>query len=143
MANNNNSSSPTSRLLSIPQTPLVSAESNYNIDDLIENLNFRCTDDLNYTFNSYTLKITVTSLRKTEFRFVFRGSLYINYELGFNEKITVETSYTSQTGMYILNLNTIPSLNVILENIVLQTNRVKDQSHYNAMQIIFIMIKHS
>jgi hypothetical protein len=60
---------------------------NYCIDDLIYNLNFRCSGDLEFSFNSTTLKITITSLREnTNYRLV-DVSNNVYKVLGFNESI--------------------------------------------------------
>lgn len=99
---------------------------NYSIDDLITNLNLRCVNDLNFTFNSTTLKITINSLRaNTNFRLVdVSNSIY--KVLGFNETIN-ETLHNSITSPSIINLNTNTSLNIILDNIKFQCNSVKNQ----------------
>jgi hypothetical protein len=100
---------------------------NYSIDDLITNLNIRCTNDLQFSFNSSTLKITVVSLRENlNFRFV-NVDKNIYKMLGFNEIIT-ETLYNSITSPSIINLNPNTSLNIIFENINFQCNSVKNQS---------------
>lgn len=99
---------------------------NYSIDDLITNLNFRCTGDLNFSFNSTTLKITITSLRENANFRLMEVDKSIYKVLGFNENIS-ETLYNSITSPNIINLNTNTSLNIILDNIKFQCNSVKNQ----------------
>lgn len=99
---------------------------NYNIDDLISNLNLRCVNDLNFSFNSSTLKITITSLRENQtFRLVnVLNNIYSI--LGFNQTIS-ESLFNSIISPSIINLITNSSLNIVFDNIKLQCNSVKNQ----------------
>jgi len=114
---------------------------NYSIDDLITNLNYRCLDELSFSFNSSTLKITITSLRETGFRIVTdfnNNSNPINSLLGFDD-IFSNTLTNSKTGNYIINLNSNVGLNICLNNVNLKSNNVKNDSKKNILAYIPII----
>lgn len=114
---------------------------NYSIDELIENLNIRCVDELSFSFNPTTLKITITSLRETGFRIVtnFNNNLNpINQVLGFEDNFS-NTLSNSKTGSNIINLNSNVGLNICLNNVNLKSNNVKNDSKKNILAYIPII----
>ena len=103
---------------------------NYNIDEVINLLNQLCADDLIFTFNETNLLVTIASL-KTEFKILQAFSI-----IGFDLDMTLSTL---KTGQYIINLNTNTSLNIVLENINLNSISLKNSVKHNVLSNIPIL----
>lgn len=102
---------------------------NYNIEQLIDNLNIRCSGDLNFSFNPTTLKITITSVRNGNIPFKLVNREHNIFKLlGFDMSFTDNSTYSNITSNTIINLNSNISLNIILDNISIKSNSVKNQS---------------
>ena len=113
---------------------------NYNIDELLSYLNITLLNKLSFTFNSKTLKITIQSTNPEydSFRLVNNNFQNLIYKmLGFNENQNIDVNlYQSKTSDFIINLNSNVSLNILLNNLKLQTNNVKNYKNYSILSNI-------
>lgn len=112
---------------------------NYDIDQLLDNLNIRCSGDLNFSYNPNLLKIIINSVRSGNVPFKLVNKEYSIFKtLGFDMVFSDDILYSSITSNTIFNLNSNISLNIILDNISVKSNSVKNQS-LNVIENITIL----
>ena len=116
---------------------VVITPGNYNIDQLITYLNNACINKLIFTYNIYTLKNTISSANLQTypgFKLISNNLTNLIYKtIGFEEKQTDAELYESLTAPYIFNLNPNVALNIIINNLKLQTNNVKNSTNYSTL----------
>lgn len=111
---------------------------NYDIDSLLAYLNSLMTGFFIFTYNTSTLKITITSSDSRVFRLIGKTSFNCFEILGFDSGGT-SSDVTSCTSPYIFNLMSTQVLHITSPNININSVSVKNTRKYNILGSIHVV----
>jgi len=111
---------------------------NYDIDSLLNYLNTLMTGFFIFTYNTSTLKITITSSNSRAFRLIAKTSFNCFEVLGFDNNGT-SSDATSCTSPYVFNLMTTQVLHITSPNINIDSVSVKNTRKYNILSSVHVV----
>ena len=111
---------------------------NYDIDALLLYMNTLMTGFFTFTYNTSTLKITITSTDNRSFRLLGKTSFNVFEILGFDTSGT-STDATSCISPYIFNLMSTQVLHITSPNININSICVKNTRKYNILGTVYVM----
>ena len=110
---------------------------NYDIDSLLSYMNTLMTGFFTFTYNTSTLKITITSSDNRPFRLIGKTTFNCFEVLGFDTSGTTSDT-TSCTSPYIFNLMSTQVLHITSPNININSVGVKNTRKYNILASIHV-----
>jgi len=110
---------------------------NYDIDSLLLYMNTLMTGFFTFTYNTSTLKITITSSDNRPFRLIGKTTFNCFEVLGFDTSGTTSDT-TSCTSPYIFNLMSTQVLHITSPNININSVGVKNTRKYNILASIHV-----
>jgi len=110
---------------------------NYDIDSLLLYMNTLMTGFFTFTYNTSTLKITITSSDNRPFRLIGKTTFNCFEVLGFDTSGTTSDTI-SCTSPYIFNLMSTQVLHITSPNININSVGVKNTRKYNILASIHV-----